>query len=396
MSLRSETRARLAVVIFSISMALTSGAAWIHLTAERTTIADEWGLPGFEGILAVATASVGLLIARRTSNPTGWIYTIMGLGSGAQYLTEEYSKAALAAGATLPGAETAAWVAEWIWVPLVASVGLLLIVFPDDRIESRPGRAIAGLLALGAFGSFFAAAFLIPRVATWDVPNPYAVNSDPGFADTVFGIAAMLMMLSVVAAAVRLASRVRRSSGVRRQQLKWFAYAAVYASVSLVFSAIPATTEVGSKFAVFGIISIAIASAIAVLKYRLYDIDLVINRTLVYAVLTAVLALLYVGLVFGFQTLLSPVTAESDLAIAGSTLAVAALFRPVRSRVQDFIDRRFYRRKFDAERTVAEFNVRLRDEVELEAVTGRLIDVARDTMQPAHVSVWLRSERSRA
>lgn len=388
-------RGRLAMVLFATTIALTAAAAWLHLTAERTTIADEWGLPGAEGILAVGTALVGVLIARRTSNPTGWIFTTMGLGSAAQYLTEEYSKAALAAGASLPGPATAAWVAEWIWVPLVGSVGLLLLVFPDDRIESRPGRVIASFLVVGAFTSFLAAAFLSPMVATWDVPNPYHfVGTDQEQADAVFIVAVLVMMLSAVAAAVRLIVRLRHATGIRRQQLKWFAYAAVFASISMVFSALPATTEVASKFTVFGIISIAVASAIAVLKYRLYDIDLVINRTLVYATLTAVLGAMYIGLVFGFQAILSPFTAQSDLAIAGSTLAVAALFRPVRTRVQDFIDKRFYRQKFDAQRTVDEFSSHLRDEVDLAAVSTRLVDVVNDTMRPVHASIWLRTEGS--
>jgi hypothetical protein len=386
-----HVRVRLALALFATTIALTAVAGWIHLTAERTTIVDEWGLPGAEGMLAVSCAFVGLLIARRTSNPTGWIFTTMGLGSAAQYLTEEYSKAALAAGASLPGPATAAWIAEWIWVPLVGSVGLLLLVFPDDRIESRPGRVIASFLVVGAFTSFLAAAFMSPMVATWDVPNPYhlgGISQDQ--ADAVFIVAVLVMMLSAVAAAIRLAARLRHATGIRRQQLKWFAYAAVFGTISMVFSALPATTAVASKFTVFGIISIAVASAIAVLKYRLYDIDLVINRTLVYATLTAVLGALYVGLVFAFQAILSPFTAQSDLAIAGSTLAVAALFRPARSRVQDFIDRRFYRRKFDAERTVAEFNLHLRDEVDLSAVRAQLTEVVEDTMQPTHVSLWMR------
>jgi hypothetical protein len=385
----------LALVLFATTIVLTAAAAWLHLTAEHTAIADEWGLPGAEGLLAVATALVGFLIARRTSNPTGWIFTTMGLGSAAQYLTEEYSKAALAAGASLPGPGTAAWIAEWIWVPLVGSVGLLLLVFPDDRIESRPGRAIASFLVVGAFTCFLSAAFLSPMVATWNVPNPYHLTgTNQEQADAVFIVAVLVMMLSAVAAAIRLIVRLRHATGIRRQQLKWFAYAAVFASISMVFSALPATTAVASKFTVFGIISIAVASAIAVLKYRLYDIDLVINRTLVYATLTAVLAGVYVGLVFGFQAILSPFTAQSDLAIAGSTLAVAALFRPVRARVQDFIDKRFYRQKFDAQRTVDEFNSHLRDEVDLAAVSTRLVDVVNDTMQPVHASIWLRTEGS--
>jgi hypothetical protein len=133
-----------------------------------------------------------------------------------------------------------------------------------------------------------------------------------------------------------------------------------------------------------------ICIARGVLKYRLYEIDVVINRTLVYGALTAVLALTYVALVFGVQTVLSPFTQQSDIAIAASTLAVAALFRPVESRVQDFIDRRFYRRKFDTHRTLERFSAHVRDEVDLEDVTQRLVAVVRETMQPAHASVWSR------
>jgi hypothetical protein len=143
-----------------------------------------------------------------------------------------------------------------------------------------------------------------------------------------------------------------------------------------------------------GLLLIPLSMGAAILRYRLYDIDVVINRTLVYGALTAVLSGIYIGLVFGFQALLEPFTAESDLAIAGSTLAVAALFRPVRSRTQGFIDRRFYRSKVDRQKTIDEFNSQLRDEVDLSAITQRLAVVVNETMQPSHVSLWLRSGSS--
>jgi hypothetical protein len=137
-------------------------------------------------------------------------------------------------------------------------------------------------------------------------------------------------------------------------------------------------------------ILIPISIGAALLRYRLYDIDLVINRTLVYGLLTAILATAYVALVFGFQSVMAPFTAESDLAIAASTLAVAALFRPARSGVQAFIDRRFYRSKFDAQQTLDEFSGQLRDEVDLATLSTRLTSVVSSTMQPSHVSVWIR------
>ena len=375
-----------------MSLLMAAGAAVIHAAADVESTADQWGLPGFEGILAVVTASVGYLITRRTSNPTGWIFTAMGIGSGAQYLAEQYSTIGLQSDPVLPAAVTVAWIAEWIWVPLVAAVALLLLVFPDDRIESRPGRLIAAAIALAGSSAFFAAAFLGPRVMTWDVENPYAINDNESLFNGVFSVAAMALMLTLVAAAARLVSRLRRASGIRRQQLKWFVYAAAFASISMVFSAIPATTGVGSKFAVVGIVFIAVASAIAVLRYRLYDIDVVINRTLVYATLTVVLASAYVILVFTLQALLSPLTKQSDIAVGGSTLAVAALFRPVRSRVQQFIDRRFNRERYDSRVMLDLLNHRVRDAVALETVETLVLDVVNKTVAPSAVALWLREQ----
>lgn len=279
---RPRARTPVALGFLALSTTITGAALVLHLNAEAAPEVDQWGLPGFEGILAVVTASIGYLILRSTSNPTGWIFTGLGVSSSLQYIAEEYAAAGLPPGPTLAGAVTVAWIAEWIWVPLVASIGLLLLIFPDDRLDSLPGRIIAAVGAAAATAAVFAAAFLGPRVVTWDVPNPYAINQDPQLYDGIFGVGAIVMMLSLVAAAVRLVARLRRATGVRRQQLKWFVYASAYASVSLVFSAIPATTAVASKFAVFGVVAIAAASAVAVLRYRLYDIDVVINRTLVY------------------------------------------------------------------------------------------------------------------
>ena len=152
------------------------------------------------------------------------------------------------------------------------------------------------------------------------------------------------------------------------------------------------SAAIGQSLVTFGIVLLPVTIGVSILRYRLYDIDVLINRALVYVSLTVALAAAYVGLVFAFQTLLAPFTAESDLAIAASTLGVAALFRPIRFRFQGFIDKRFYRNKFDAERTVADFGTRLRDEVELSEVTSRLTDVVTETLQPAHVSLWVRSQ----
>src|SRR5688572_28625792 len=187
----SPARKNLALGFLVASLLLTAAAAILHATGGAPPGADQWGLPGFEGILAVVTAGVGYLIARRTSNPTGWIFATIGVVSGMQYLAEQYATVGLPPAGMLPGAVTVAWVAEWIWVPLIVGIGALLLLFPDDRLGSRPGRVIAGFGAVSGGAVLFAAAFLGPRVITWDVPNPYAINTDPQVADLAFIVSTM-------------------------------------------------------------------------------------------------------------------------------------------------------------------------------------------------------------
>jgi hypothetical protein len=185
--------------------------------------------------------------------------------------------------------------------------------------------------------------------------------------------------------------RFRRSQGVERQQMKWFVYAAALLVLLPVGYSLPEI--VGSVLFVVVLIALPTAIGIAVLRYRLYDIDVVINRALVYGPLTATLALVYVGSVVGLQAVLRVLSGqESTLAVVASTLAIAALFNPLRGRVQAFVDRRFYRRKYDAAKTLAAFNARLREETDLETLTDDLAGVVRETMQPAHVSLWLRPD----
>jgi hypothetical protein len=215
--------------------------------------------------------------------------------------------------------------------------------------------------------------------------------------DAFTGLGWLFMGIGAVCAALAARARMRRAHGSERQQLKWIAFAAALAGfvvaadvVSFAASLEGRTVEqlrivlLGLGFSIF-----PVAAGMAILRYRLYDIDVVVNRTLVYAVLTTLLAGAYVGSVLLLQLVLSP---DSDFAIAGSTLAVAALFRPLRARVQDLVDRRFYRRRYDAARTLEGFGARLRDEVDLESLTGELRTVVAETMQPAHLSIWVRPE----
>jgi hypothetical protein len=216
----------------------------------------------------------------------------------------------------------------------------------------------------------------------------------------VYPMAPFLFAASALSVFVRL----RRATGVERQQIKWFAYAAVVMAITVFLQIITETVDVPlwfgrTEFAVFTVAgtTVPISIGIAILRYRLYDIDIIINRTLVYSSLTLMLALVYFGGVTATQALFRTLTGQEQqpqLAIVVSTLAIAALFNPLRGRIQSFIDRRFYRSKYDAQKTLEAFTSKLRDETDLEALSGDLEGVVRETMQPAYVSLWLRPDKS--
>jgi hypothetical protein len=241
------------------------------------------------------------------------------------------------------------------------------------------------------------------------VDNPFGIGGVPADVWTVMSRAGdVLAGIAFSLAAASLVVRFRRSRGTERQQLKWFAYVGLLAAAGLavamaqvLFGAQPGEDVEGGWLELLGaigwftalgaiVLGIPLATGMAILRHRLYDIDVVINRTLVYGVLTATLLLSYLGLVLMLQLALGPLTEDNGLAIAGSTLGVAALFRPARARIQELVDRRFYRRKYDAAQTIERFGAHLRDEVELDSLSAELRGVVAETMQPAHVSLWLR------
>jgi len=226
-----------------------------------------------------------------------------------------------------------------------------------------------------------------------DLPavNPLGLGDPLGTAAEVAnGLGFLLLVIGTLTAIASIVVRFRRSRGIERQQLKWVTAAAALLPLSQAPSG-----DIGFAALLLGALVLAGAVAIAMLRYRLYDIDVVINRTLVYGALTATLAACYLGSVLLLQVVLRPITEESSLAIAVSTLAVAALFRPVRARIQAAVDRRFYRSKYDAGRTLERFGVRLRDQVALDSLSAELRTVVAETMQPAHVSLWLRAPDAR-
>jgi hypothetical protein len=344
-----------------------------------------------------------VIVWKLPRNTLGWMLSGIGASIGVLALSGEYATYALVTrSGELAGGQTAAWVSTWIGNTTVTLILLLLIFFPRGAPRNRPWRFIAGgvVAASAVLGVMYA---IRPgRLdAAPELGNPLGIEGIRWFLDPAIATLANLLVLVLLAAVVDKVVMFRRARGDERQQIKWFALAAlgfpVLFAVSLVFELFFGRNRWGDVDPVviaflLGFNGMAAGIGVAVFKYRLYDVGTIVNRTLVYGAMTAILASAYVGLVFGFQSLLAPFTAESDLAIAASTLAVAALFRPVRTRIQSFIDHRFYRRKFDTEKTIEAFNAHLRDEVDLGQLSSRLLTVVSHTMQPAHVSLWLRSE----
>jgi hypothetical protein len=273
------------------------------------------------------------------------------------------------------------------------------MLFPDGRSLSRRWRPFVWLALFGMAGAVLGQWFHPGPLDTAPfekVVNPFGISTAEGVFSALTGLGFLAILLSVLGAAVSLVLRFRRSRGTLRLQLKWLAMSGVVFALAMLVSSV--LYQLGVKSSGNGPVLLALASVPlfageAMLRRRLYDIDVVINRTLVYVLLTATLAVVYVGSVLLLQLALNSVTSGSSLAVAVSTLGVAALFRPARARIQGVVDRRFYRRKYDAARTLEQFSARLREQVDLEALGGELRAVVAETMQPSHVSLWLRGAR---
>jgi hypothetical protein len=271
------------------------------------------------------------------------------------------------------------------------------LLFPDGRPPTRRWRPV-GWLALAAIGLLMIGYSFAPG-ALEDYPrvdNPLGVEGGEVF-EVLKNVGFPLFALAAVASMAALVTRFRRSRGEERQQLRWMAAAAAFVVVSWIVTAIcDQLLDVDITYLLtVGLLALPAATTIAVLRYRLYDLGLVVNRALVYGALSATLVASYLGGVLLLQFALDPLTEDNGLAIAGSTLAAAAIFRPARARIQAIVDRRFYRRRYDAAQTVESFSARLRDEVELDALSADLRGVVADTVQPTHVSLWLRPEAGR-
>ena len=346
-----------------------------------------------------ATALVGaLLVARRPGNPVSWIMAAIALIVGLFPAAESYAALVMTTRRVPnPLAVFGVWANEIYWMPLLTlALVYLPLLFPDGRLLSRrwlpvaviPGLAATCFAVLGAFRET-----LTGQELPYQIDNPIGVEGLQAVEDSaLFPVLFIGIGIGLLGAVAAVFVRFWRSHGVERQQLKWFLFAIALAPVILIPYPVPIIEDL-----LFGLILISLPTAvgISILRYRLYDIDLIIRRTLQYTVLTALLALVYFGGVVILQELLAPLTGQgnSPLVIVLTTLGVAALFTPLRRRVQEIIDRRFYRRKYDAERTLEEFARAARDEPDLEALTAELERVVRETMQPEQVRLWLKEAR---
>jgi hypothetical protein len=347
---------------------------------------------------ASASGVVGAMVAaRRPRLPIGWLLVGIGLLMALGLAAGQYAVVAvLDAPGSLPFGPAAAWLSAWPFTAGFLLLPFLFLLFPTGRLPGPRWRPLAwagaAVYATNVFGVAFQPGPINPE-ELGPLENPLAIPALGGPGDLPARIVIPLMLLVVLASVASLLVRLRRSVGVERQQLKWFAYAAglfgLATFVNVVASLLGAD-QAGLFVTTVPVVALPVAIGVAVLRHNLFDIDRVINRTLVYGLLSALLGALYLAVVFLLGRLLVPVTGDAALAVAGSTLAVAALFQPARRRVQKLVDRRFDRRRYDAARTVAAFSTRLRDQIELDALSGELLAVVDATVQPTSASLWLR------
>jgi hypothetical protein len=397
----TRTASWLAWSLWGLSSTLTVLALLLLaliLSHPHTHTFDDW----LDSTLnAMFFSTVGAIVAsRRPENPVGWLLCLWALGESIYHFSGQYAiYALLVQPDSLPAGEAFAWVSSWLVFTVIGLSVLSILLFPTGRPPSRRWRWVTWLtvafVLVGAVSGAFSSG---PVEGLGPIRNPLGIEGFSNFFNSI--LLNMVALVLVVAAALSVFVRLHRATGIERQQIKWFAYATAAAVMGLVLAEIiPDVIDVPLWFERIGnaiflslIPAIPISMGIAILRYRLYDIDIIINRTLVYGTLTIMLALVYFGCVTATQAITQTLTGQERLphaAIVVSTLVIAALFNPLRRRIQSFIDSRFYRRKYDARKTLEAFAAKLRNETNLEALNDDLVGVVRETIQPAHVTLWL-------
>jgi hypothetical protein len=394
-----RTAARLAWSICALSLALTALSLLLlalNLSYPNTYIYDYW----LENtIQAVSFSIIGAIIASRLpANPVGWLFCAAACTIAVECLSAEYAIYALVARPnSLPAGEALAWLAFWAWIPSIGCIVLSLLLFPNGRLPSSSWRWLAWLSVLLTIAGAVWVALSPGAIGNLGaIRNPLGIEGLPSGYKPVQTIMSALLL---VAAVSTLGLRLLRTSGIEHQQIKWPAFIAVMAAGGSILYDTAISEAIGLRWLewagyvglIAALVGFPISIGIAIVRYRLYEIDTLINRTLVYALLTAILAAVYFGAVVLLQRVFVALTGQqSTLAVVASTLVIAALFNPLRRRIQSFVDRRFYRKKYDARKTLEAFSTKLKNETDLEALNNDLVGVVRETMQPAHVSLWLR------
>jgi hypothetical protein len=402
--MNSRKAAQLAWCLCAASLVL-AGLGLLFLIASRSRM----GAPVYDywlvnTVIAIGFSTVGAVITPRLppQNLVGWLFCTIGLVGGVRLFVAEYAIVALLAEpgslpSTLPGGETLAWVSSWVWVLHLGLFVFLALLFPDGRSRSSRWRLLVWGIGVVIVAGTVSVALWPETARGFDLIN-HPLGTEVA-TDVINPVQTIVYALGLIAAASLLV-RLRSSNGVEHQQVKWFTYAVAMLATSATFAYVVSESMgvvwldwASSVLVLASVVGLPVAVGIAILRYHLYNIDLLINRTLVYGTLTAVLAGLYFGSIVVLQVLFRALTGEgSQLVVVASTLTIAALFNPLRRRIQSFIDRSFYRRKYDAVKTLETFSTKLRDETDLDALSGELLGIVRETMQPIHVSLWLRQD----
>ena len=407
MSSRTASRTAWSLWAFAIALAALMGLFYVLSLPAWGEVPDRappWFVP-MMALMLVSFSTVGALIAaRRPDNAVGWSLSAIALALGGTFAAQFYADYTLiVAPGSLPGGAVAVWLSLWVPVLALVAATFFCLLFPDGRPPSRRWRWVGRLALTGGVLLVVGLSLAPGTLDERNYPgarNPVGVEGGAPLLEGIETAGTGLALVALLLALVAMIVRFRRSIRVERQQLKWIVYTGALAAGGFALTLFLSGALANAIFVIafLAFIGIPVAAGVAILRYRLYEIDILINRTLVYGALTAMLALVYFGGVAATQAIFRALTGQEEqpqLAIVVSTLVIAALFNPLRRRVQAFVDRRFYRRKYDAAKTLAAFSAKLRDETNLEALNSELVGVVRETMQRAHVSLWLRPDTPR-
>jgi hypothetical protein len=396
---RLRPAALFAWVIVATCIVLTIAGVALFISNRSASLPTAFGTRDTAYINAVVFLVMplvgALVVTKDEAYPLGWLFCLIGLLMSLWAALDAYAVRALLVSPELPGGHIAGWVAGWTWIPGWCLAGFVFLLFPTGQVLWPAMRWVGWI-----FGITAALAMLNYMLTPGDlrdfegIGSPFGIGGHPLDNWQAGVVAVVALAISGAPCVASLFVRLRRSRGVQRQQIKWLVWASglMLAIIGVWVVLAPLGfrergLEAVSSLAAAGI---PIAAGIAVLRYRLWDIDLIINRTIVYGILTTLLGVVYVGSIVSLQRVLEPWTSGSNLAISASTLAVAAMFRPALQRVQIGVDYRFYRRRYDAQRTIEEFRARVQSQTNLEEVRTELLGVVHATMQPEFIDVWIR------